>query len=95
MLIRRVGCTRTYCIGKSIQVTAGVCGGQPRIRNTRIPLVAFRKQGETTRNYCQTPPSHPVTYPLPGHTTNSTAKRAIGLLLPLMKMGMINPLSSA
>jgi hypothetical protein len=23
---------------KSIQVTAGVCGGQPRIRNTRIPV---------------------------------------------------------
>jgi uncharacterized protein (DUF433 family) len=44
--------------GKSIQVTAGVCGGQPRIRNTRIPvwtLVAFRKQGvddeELLRNY--------------------------------------------
>ena len=43
---------------KPIQVTAGVCGGQPRIRNTRIPvwtLVAFRKQGaddeELLRNY--------------------------------------------
>ncbi|AFZ18584.1 DUF433 domain-containing protein [Allocoleopsis franciscana] len=43
---------------KSIQVTAGVCGGQPRIRNTRIPvwtLVAFRQQGaddeELLRNY--------------------------------------------
>ena len=43
---------------KAIQVTAGVCGGQPRIRNTRIPvwtLVAFRKQGaddeELLRNY--------------------------------------------
>ncbi|WP_228060923.1 MULTISPECIES: DUF433 domain-containing protein [unclassified Coleofasciculus] len=23
---------------KTIQVTAGVCGGQPRIRNTRIPV---------------------------------------------------------
>jgi len=41
-----------------IQVTAGVCGGQPRIRNTRIPvwtLVAFRKQGaddeELLQNY--------------------------------------------
>ncbi|MFP4120886.1 DUF433 domain-containing protein [Coleofasciculus sp.] len=43
---------------KRIQVTAGVCGGQPRIRNRRIPLwtlVAFRKQGaddeELLRNY--------------------------------------------
>lgn len=43
---------------KPIQVTAGVCGGQPRIRNTRIPvwtLVAFRQQGaddeELLRNY--------------------------------------------
>ncbi|MBW4612501.1 MAG: DUF433 domain-containing protein [Desmonostoc vinosum HA7617-LM4] len=41
-----------------IQVTVGVCGGQPRIRNTRIPvwtLVAFRQQGadeeELLRNY--------------------------------------------
>ncbi|MEH2419408.1 MAG: DUF433 domain-containing protein [Nostoc sp.] len=43
---------------KPIQVTVGVCGGQPRIRNTRIPvwtLVAFRQQGadeeELPRNY--------------------------------------------
>ncbi|MEC4817832.1 MAG: DUF433 domain-containing protein [Scytonema sp. PMC 1069.18] len=43
---------------KPIQVTAGVCGGQPRIRNTRIPvwtLVAFHQQGaddeELLRNY--------------------------------------------
>lgn len=43
---------------KPIQVTSGVCGGQPRIRNTRIPvwtLVAFRQQGaddeELLRNY--------------------------------------------
>ncbi|MGH1396631.1 MAG: DUF433 domain-containing protein [Trichormus sp.] len=43
---------------KPIQVTVGVCGGQPRIRNTRIPvwtLVAFRQQGadeeELLRNY--------------------------------------------
>lgn len=43
---------------KLIQVTVGVCGGQPRIRNTRIPvwtLVAFRKQGaddeELRQNY--------------------------------------------
>ncbi|MEH2242679.1 DUF433 domain-containing protein [Nostoc sp.] len=43
---------------KPIQVTAGVCGGQPRIRNTRIPvwtLVVFRQQGadkeELLRNY--------------------------------------------
>lgn len=31
-----------------IQITPGVCGGQPRIRNTRIPvwtLVAYRKLG--------------------------------------------------
>ncbi|MBD2310778.1 DUF433 domain-containing protein [Desertifilum sp. FACHB-1129] len=42
----------------TIQVTPGVCGGQPRIRNTRIPvwtLVAFRQQGaddeELLRNY--------------------------------------------
>lgn len=42
----------------TIQVTKGVCGGQPRIRNTRIPvwtLVAFRQQGaddaELLRNY--------------------------------------------
>jgi uncharacterized protein (DUF433 family) len=41
-----------------IQVTAGVCGGHPCIRNTRIPvwtLVAFRQQGaddqELLRNY--------------------------------------------
>lgn len=43
---------------KSIQVMVSVCGGQPRIRNTRIPvwtLVTFRKQGaddqELLRNY--------------------------------------------
>ncbi|WP_066383903.1 DUF433 domain-containing protein [Anabaena sp. CA = ATCC 33047] len=43
---------------KPIQITSGVCGGQPRIRNTRIPvwtLVAFRQQGadeeELLRNY--------------------------------------------
>ncbi len=43
---------------KPIQVTAGVCGGQPSIRNTRIPvgtLVAFHQQGaddeELLRNY--------------------------------------------
>lgn len=43
---------------KPIQVTAGVCGGHPCIRNTRIPvwtLVAFRQQGaddqELLRNY--------------------------------------------
>lgn len=33
---------------RTIQVTPGVCGGQPCIRNTRIPvwtLVAFRQQG--------------------------------------------------
>lgn len=47
-----------------IQVTAGVCGGQPRIRNTRIPvwtLVAFRKQGaddeELLQNYPTLTPS--------------------------------------
>lgn len=49
--------------GKLIQVTAGVCGGQPRIRNTRIPvwtLVAFRQQGaddELLRNYPTLTPS--------------------------------------
>jgi uncharacterized protein (DUF433 family) len=49
---------------KPIQVTVGVCGGQPRIRNTRIPvwtLVAFRKQGaddeELLRNYPTLTPS--------------------------------------
>lgn len=49
---------------KPIQVTAGVCGGQPRIRNTRIPvwtLVVFRKQGaddqELLRNYPTLTPS--------------------------------------
>ncbi|HEY9832957.1 MAG TPA: DUF433 domain-containing protein [Stenomitos sp.] len=49
---------------KPIQVTAGVCGGQPRIRNTRIPvwtLVAFRKQGaddeELLQNYPTLTPS--------------------------------------
>jgi len=43
---------------KPIQVTAGVCGGQPRLSNTRIPvwtLVSFRKLGaddsELLRNY--------------------------------------------
>ncbi|GAC1492124.1 MAG: DUF433 domain-containing protein [Chamaesiphon sp.] len=43
---------------KVIQVTKGVCGGQPRIHNTRIPvwtLVSFRQQGaddeELLRNY--------------------------------------------
>lgn len=43
---------------RAIQVTEGVCGGQPRIRNTRIPvwtLVTFRQQGaedeELLRNY--------------------------------------------
>lgn len=42
----------------SIQKTPGVCGGQARIRNTRIPvwtLVSFRQQGadhtELLRNY--------------------------------------------
>jgi uncharacterized protein (DUF433 family) len=42
----------------AIQVTTGVCGSQPRIRNTRIPvwtLVSFRQQGaddaELLRNY--------------------------------------------
>jgi uncharacterized protein (DUF433 family) len=42
----------------AIQVTPDVCGGQPRIRNTRIPvwtLVEFRQQGaddeELLRNY--------------------------------------------
>ena len=43
---------------KSIQKTLGVCGGDARIRNTRIPvwtLVSFRQQGadstEFLRNY--------------------------------------------
>jgi uncharacterized protein (DUF433 family) len=43
---------------KLIQATPGVCGGQPRIRNTRITvwtLVSFRKLGadddELLRNY--------------------------------------------
>ncbi len=43
---------------KLIQATPGVCGGQQRIRNTRIPvwtLVSFRKLGaddeELLRNY--------------------------------------------
>ncbi|MEA5513800.1 DUF433 domain-containing protein [Nodularia sp. UHCC 0506] len=42
----------------AIQLTPGVCGGQPRIRNTRIPvwtLMTFRQQGaddaELLRNY--------------------------------------------
>lgn len=49
---------------KFIQVTTGVCAGQPRIRNTRIPvwtLVAFQKQGaddeELLRNYPTLTPS--------------------------------------
>jgi len=44
--------------GNPIQVTIGICGGQPRIRNTRIPvwsLVSFRQLGaddeELLRNY--------------------------------------------
>lgn len=43
---------------RAIQATPGVCGGYPRIRNTRIPvwtLVSFRQQGadetELLRNY--------------------------------------------
>ena len=43
---------------KLIQKTAGVCGGNARIRDTRIPvwtLVSFRQQGaseeELLRNY--------------------------------------------
>ncbi|NJL88545.1 MAG: DUF433 domain-containing protein [Coleofasciculaceae cyanobacterium SM2_1_6] len=43
---------------RSIQKTAGVCGGNPRIRNTRIPvwtIISFQKQGadneELLRNY--------------------------------------------
>lgn len=43
---------------RAIQQTAGVCGGNARIRNTRIPvwtLVSFRQQGaddeELLRNY--------------------------------------------
>ncbi|MFN6571445.1 DUF433 domain-containing protein [Dendronalium sp. ChiSLP03b] len=44
---------------KPIQVTAGVCGGQPRIRNTRIPvwtLVAFRQQGANEEGANSNPP---------------------------------------
>ena len=44
--------------GRAIQKTPGVCGGDARIRNTRIPvwtLVSFRQQGadsvELLRNY--------------------------------------------
>ena len=44
--------------GTPIQVSVGVCGGQPRIRNTRIPvwtMVSFRQLGaddeELLRNY--------------------------------------------
>ena len=51
---------------KPIQVTAGVCGGQLRIRNTRIPTI---------------PPLRLAIYRLPGHITSSTAKKAIALLL--------------
>ncbi|MEM9009038.1 MAG: DUF433 domain-containing protein [Cyanobacteria bacterium P01_F01_bin.86] len=43
---------------RPIQMSPGVCGGQARIRNTRIPvwtLVSFRQQGadeaELLRNY--------------------------------------------
>ncbi|MEB3231497.1 MAG: DUF433 domain-containing protein [Leptolyngbyaceae bacterium] len=43
---------------RTIQTTPGVCGGYPRIRNTRIPiwtLVSLRQQGadaaELLRNY--------------------------------------------
>lgn len=43
---------------RAIQKTSGVCGGDARIRNTRIPvwtLVSFRQQGadssELLRNY--------------------------------------------
>jgi uncharacterized protein (DUF433 family) len=43
---------------RTIQQTPGVCGGNPRIRNTRIPvwtIISFRNQGadnkELLRNY--------------------------------------------
>jgi uncharacterized protein (DUF433 family) len=43
---------------RAIQQTPGVCGGNPRIRNTRIPvwtIISFRQQGadkaELLRNY--------------------------------------------
>ena len=49
---------RTKLHARSIQKTPGVCGGQARIRNTRIPvwtLVSFHQQGadstELLRNY--------------------------------------------
>ncbi len=45
-------------LARTIQTTPGICGGNARIRNTRIPvwtLVSFRQQGanvtEILRNY--------------------------------------------
>ena len=48
------------------------------------------RSGQTMRNYCETiPPLRLATYLLPGHTTNSIERKAIALLLLLMRMGMI------
>ncbi|WP_448273819.1 DUF433 domain-containing protein [Nostoc sp. DSM 114160] len=41
-----------------IQVTVGVCGGQPRIRNTRIPVWGrwwlFANREQMRKSYCET-----------------------------------------
>jgi len=44
----------------AVQQTPGICGGQPRIRNTRIPvwtLVSFRQQGANDTELLQNYPS--------------------------------------
>ncbi|MFM2063744.1 MAG: hypothetical protein RLZZ507_3415 [Cyanobacteriota bacterium] len=44
----------------AIQQTPGICGGHPRIRNTRIPvwtLVSFRQQGANDAELLQNYPS--------------------------------------
>ncbi len=44
----------------AVQQTSGICGGHPRIRNTRIPvwtLVSFRQQGANDTELLQNYPS--------------------------------------
>ncbi|WP_163671894.1 DUF433 domain-containing protein [Adonisia turfae] len=51
---------RTKLHARTIQQTPGVCGGQARIRNTRIPvwtLVSFHKQGADTEELLRNYPS--------------------------------------
>jgi uncharacterized protein (DUF433 family) len=49
-----------YVPEEVIQATPGICGGYPRVRNTRIPvwtLVSLRNQGATDRELLDDYPS--------------------------------------